>query len=39
MLLVDFHFFLAQFQISKAFFNLVFPTYVPFCSQIVVIST
>ena len=35
-LLVNFNFILAQFQIKRAHFSLVFPTYVQFCTQIVV---
>ena len=36
-LLVNFYFVLAQFQIKRACFSLVFPTYVQFCTQIVVL--
>ena len=35
-LLVNFYFFLPQFQIKRACFSLVFPTYLLFCTQIVV---
>ena len=36
-LLVNFYFVLARFQIKRALFSLVFPTYIKFCTQIVVL--
>ena len=37
LLLVNFYFIFSQFQINRARFSLVFPTYIQFCTQIVVI--
>ena len=36
LLQVNFYFVLAKFHIMKALFSLVFPTYVPFCTHLVV---
>ena len=38
LLLVSFYFVLAQFQINKSRFSLVFPTYVQFCTKLLVLS-
>ena len=37
LLIVNFYFVFPQFQIKRARFSLVFPTYVQFCTQIVVL--
>ena len=37
LLLVNFYLVLAQLQINRAHFSLVFPTQGPFCTQIVVL--
>ena len=38
LLLVSFYFVLAQFHINKSRFSLVFPTYVQFCTKLLVLS-
>ena len=37
LLLVDFHFVLAQFQIKRGRFSKLLPTYIQLCTQIVVL--